>query len=273
MSSASPPALAIRNVDAAGHRLKVQLLQPRMAAAGAPTLVLLHEGLGSIGQWRDLPQQLAAATGLPVLAYDRWGFGGSDPLTLPRRDDYLEVESGLALPELLAACGVGRHVLIGHSDGATIALLAAASRPAGLLGVVAIAPHVFIEACTTAGVAAAVEAWRTTDLPRRLARYHGDKAETVFRGWAETWLRPSFHRWHMTDRLPGIVCPVLVVQGDRDEYGTLAQVNMVAVGVSGPAETLVVPDCRHVPHLDAPDIVLPAIARFVARLQDGNQPF
>lgn len=269
MSSISDPVLTIRDVDSTGHRLKVQLLRPRGAAAGAPTLVLLHEGLGSIGHWRDLPQRLAAATGLPVLAYDRWGFGGSDPLVLPRPDDYLEIESGIALQEVLAACGVGRHVLIGHSDGATIALLAAASRPAGLLGVVAMAAHVFIEACTAAGVAEAAEAWRTTDLPRRLARYHGDKAEAVFRGWAETWLRPSFHRWQMTDRLPDIACPVLVMQGDRDAYGTLAQVNAIASGVSGPAESLVVPDCGHAPHLEAPDIVLPAIVRFVARLQGG----
>jgi pimeloyl-ACP methyl ester carboxylesterase len=255
-------------VAAAGHRLRVQRLQHAGAAADPPTLVFLHEGLGSIPHWRDIPERLAMASGLPALVYDRWGFGGSDPLTLPRPDDYLEAESDAALPDLLAACGIGRHVLIGHSDGATIALLAAARQPAGLLGVVAIAAHVFIESCTADGVGRAAAAWAESDLPRRLARYHGDKAESVFRGWAETWLRPSFRRWQMTDRLPAIACPTLIVQGDGDEYGTLAQVNAIATSVSGPAETLVVTDCGHAPHLEAPDIVLPAIIRFVARVRD-----
>jgi pimeloyl-ACP methyl ester carboxylesterase len=260
---ASPPSTS--HVEAAGHSLRVQVLRPGGGATLAPTLVLLHEGLGSILQWRDVPRRLLERTGLPVLAYDRWGFGGSDPLELPRPDDYLETESDVALPDVLAACGVGRHVLIGHSDGATIALLSAARRPAGLLGVVAIAAHVFVEACTAAGVAAAAEAWGSGDMPRALARYHGDKAEAMFRGWAETWLRPSFSRWEMTGRLPQVACPVLVVQGDRDEYGTLAQVNAIATGVSGPAEILIVPDCGHDPHLERPDIVLPAIARFVEK--------
>lgn len=269
MSTLPQPVIDFSRVTAAGHRLQVQRLRQAGAPADLPTLVFLHEGLGSILHWRDVPERLATASGLPALIYDRWGFGGSDPLTLPRPDDFLEIESNAALPDVLAACGVGRHVLIGHSDGATIALLAAARRPPGLLGVVAIAAHVFIESCTADGVRRAVESWAGGDLPRRLARYHGDKTESVFRGWAETWLRPSFHRWQMTHRLPGIVCPTLIVQGDGDEYGTLAQVNAIATGISGPAETLVVPDCGHAPHLEAADIVLPAIARFVARLRAG----
>lgn len=269
MAAPSPAIIELSQVTAAGHRLKVRRLRQADAPADLPTLVFLHEGLGSILHWRDIPEHLVAASGLPALVYDRWGFGGSDPLTLPRPDDFLETESDIALPEVLAACGVERHVLIGHSDGATIALLAAARRPPGLRGVVAIAAHVFIESCTADGVRRAAESWAASDLPRRLARYHGDKTESVFRGWAETWLRPSFQRWHMTDRLRDIACPTLIVQGDGDEYGTLAQVNAIATGISGPTETLVVPDCGHAPHLEAPDIVLPAIARFVARLRAG----
>jgi pimeloyl-ACP methyl ester carboxylesterase len=259
-----PPALD--HVTAAGHRLRVARIGRPDAGDRAPTLVFLHEGLGSILHWRDVPQVLAAATGLRALAYDRWGFGGSDPLVLPRPDDYLEREAHEALPELLAACGVGEHILIGHSDGGTIALLYAARRPPGLLGLVAEAAHVFVEDCTIAGIERAAAAWRDTDLPRRLARYHGDKAESVFRGWAETWLRPSFRGWTMTDRLPAIGCPALVIQGADDEYGTTAQVEAIAAGMSGPAETLVVPGCGHTPHLEARDVVLPAIARFVARV-------
>jgi pimeloyl-ACP methyl ester carboxylesterase len=252
-------------VTAAGHRLRVEEIRPAGAGMDAPTLVFLHEGLGSILHWRDVPRRLSAATELPAIVYERWGFGGSDPLSLPRPDDYLEREATQALPELLAACGVGRHILIGHSDGGTIALLYAAERPGGLLGAVCEAAHVFVEDCAIRGIERAVEAWRNTDLPRRLARYHGEKAESVFRGWADTWLRPSFRNWRMTERLPAVCCPLLVVQGADDAYGTLAQVEAIAAGTGGQAETLVVPDCGHTPHLEAPDIVLPAIECFIAR--------
>lgn len=253
-------------VIAGGHRLCVERIRPAAAPGDYPTLVFLHEGLGSILHWRDVPRQLAEATGLPALVYDRWGFGRSEPLRLPRPDDYLEREATEALPDLLAACGIGRHILVGHSDGGTIALLRAAQQPAGLLGVVTEAAHVFVEDCTIAGIENAVTAWRETDLPRRLARYHGDKAETVFRGWAETWLRPSFRNWRMVHRLPAIRGPCLVIQGNDDEYGTLAQVETIASSIAGPTEVLLVPDCGHSPHLEARDIVLPAIARFVHRL-------
>lgn len=258
--------LSIDHVTAAGHRLRVARVVPSEAGDRSPTLVFLHEGLGSILHWRDVPQALAAATGLPALVYDRWGFGGSEELVLPRPDDYLDREANDALPELLAACGIGEHILIGHSDGGTIALLYAARQPAGLLGLIAEAAHVFVEDCTVAGIERAAAAWRDTDLPRRLARYHGDKAESVFRGWAETWLRPSFRGWNITDRLASVTCPALVIQGADDEYGTTAQVEAIAAGIAGPAKTLVVPSCGHTPHLEARDVVLPAIARFVGRL-------
>lgn len=255
---------------AAGHRLRFEEIRPSAGMTDRPSLVFLHEGLGSILQWRDVPRRLAAMTGLPALVYERWGYGASDPLTLPRPDDYLEREALAALPELLAACGVHRHVLIGHSDGGTIALLHAAARPAGLLGIVCEAAHVFVEDCTIEGIGRAVEAWRTTDLPRRLARYHGDRVETVFRGWAETWLRPSFRTWRITERLPDVHCPVLVIQGADDAYGTAAQVEAITEGVGGPAESLIVPGCGHAPHLEAPDAVLPAIARFIEQVAGGS---
>lgn len=272
MNSNSTLAVSRSFVSAAGHRLRLEEIRPSAAMTDSPTLVFLHEGLGSILHWRDVPRRLAALTGLPALVYERWGFGGSDPLTLPRPDGYLEREALDALPELLAARTVGRHILIGHSDGGTIALLYAAARPAGLLGIACEAAHVFVEDCTIRGIERAVEAWWNTDLPRRLARYHGAQAETVFRGWAETWLRPSFRAWRMTERLPAVGCPVLVIQGEDDEYGTIAQVEAIATGVGGPAEILVVPNCGHSPHLEAPDIVLPATAEFAKRLVASPWP-
>jgi pimeloyl-ACP methyl ester carboxylesterase len=263
-------------VEAAGHRLAVERLLPSAgsdprAGGDAPWLVLLHEGLGSMLQWRDLPERLARATGCPVLLYDRWGFGASEALALPRPDDYLDREAHDALPDVLRACGIERSILIGHSDGGTIALLYAAAFPERPLGLVTIAAHVFVEDVTVVGIEHAVERWRTTDLPRRLARYHGDKAETVFRGWAETWLRPGFRAWRMTERLPRIRCPALVIQGADDQYGTPSQVEAIVAGISGPAEALLIPGAGHAPHLDAPEPVLAAIERFIATLQRGGR--
>lgn len=273
--AASAPGLArIRGiVEAGGHRLAVERLQPPApagprAGGDAPWLVFLHEGLGSMAQWRDLPERLVAATNCPALLYDRWGFGGSEKLALPRPDDYLEREAVLVLPELLRRCGIERPVLIGHSDGGSIALLYAAAFPERPRGLVTLAAHVFVEDVTIAGIEAAVERWRTSDLPRRLARYHGAKAETVFRGWAETWLRPSFRGWRMTDRLARISCPLLAIQGADDAYGSEAQVAAIVSGVSGPAQPLILPGCGHAPHLEAPEAVRAAIERFIAALPE-----
>lgn len=254
-------------VRAAGHELAVARLRPAAAAPDAPWLVFLHQGLGSMAQWGALPERLVAATGLPALLYDRWGFGLSEPLVLPRPDDYLDREALEALPEVLERCGVGRPLLVGHSDGATIALRYAAGFPDRPSAVVAIAPHVFVEQVTIVGIEAAVERWRSGDLARRLARHHGDKAEAVFRGWAETWLRPSFRSWRMTGCLSRIRCPLLLIQGEADEYGTRAQLDAIGEAARGPVEILMLPSCGHAPQADAPEAVVEAVARFVAALE------
>ena len=251
---------------AAGHRLAARWLRPGATPASDHTLVFLHEGLGSIAQWRDFPAALVAATGLPGLVYERWGFGGSEPLVLPRPRDYLHREAEQALPEVLAACGIERPVLIGHSDGGSIALLFAAAFPERPAACITEAAHVFVEEVTLAGIREAAALWETTDLKDRLARYHGDRTESVFRGWTETWLRPDFRDWDMTDRLPAITCPLLVIQGEDDEYGTPAQVEAIVAGSGGPAEALLVPDCGHAPHAQQRETVLAAMARFIGRL-------
>jgi len=256
-------------VVADGRRLTVRRLLPPAPPAGAddpPVLVFLHEGLGSIAQWRDFPAALCRAAGLPGLIYDRWGFGGSEPLELPRPRDYLEREAERVLPQLLDACAVKQPILVGHSDGGSIALLYAAAHPGRPLACITEAAHVFVEAVTLAGIRAAAAAWRTGDLPARLARYHGDKTEAVFRGWTETWLRPDFRDWNIEARLPAIACPLLVMQGADDEYGSKAQVEAIVGQSGGPAEPLLVPACGHSPHHQQPAAVLAAMTRFIGQV-------
>jgi pimeloyl-ACP methyl ester carboxylesterase len=252
------------DLQAAGRRLHAERLTPPGAAAG-PALVFLHEGLGSIAQWKDFPAQLCLASGLPGLVYERWGFGNAEPLTGPRQSDYLHQEAQESLPEVLENCGIADPpILIGHSDGGTIALLFAAAYPDWPRAVITEAAHVFIEEVTLAGIRIAKQAYETTDLPQRLSRYHGDNTETLFKGWCDTWLRPEFRHWNMQAELPRIICPALVMQGHDDEYGTSAQVRTIAAGVSGPVATLLIPDCAHVPHHQARERVLAEMGRFIA---------
>jgi len=252
-------------IEAAGHRLRAQWIGAPEAAPGG-TLVFLHEGLGSIPQWRDFPEAVCRAAGRRGLVFERWGFGGSDRLVLPRPRDYLNIEAEEVLPEVLDACGIARPILIGHSDGASIALLFAAAFPERAAACISMAAHVFVEDVTLAGIRGVVARWESGDLRARLARYHGDNTDTVFRGWAETWLRPDFRDWAMVDRLPRVTCPVLVMQGEDDEHGSAAQVDAIASGTAGRADAVLLPDCGHSPHLQARDAVLARISAFLTDL-------
>lgn len=241
------------------------MLGPAAPAAGAPVLVFLHEALGSIAQWRDFPRRLAEATGLPALVYERLGHGGADPLPGPRDPRYLHHEAHAVLPRVLDAAGAGRAVLVGHSDGGSIALLAAAALRERIAAAVTIAAHVFVEEITLEGVRAAVRRYLTTDLPQRLARYHGAGTDALFHAWCVTWLAPQFRDWNIEVCLPDIRCPVLAVQGAGDPYGSPAQLRAIADGAGGRVETLLIPDCGHAPHLQAAPATLAAVARFVGR--------
>jgi len=234
---------------------------PGGAAADAPAMVFLHEALGCIAMWRDVPERLVALTGLPALVYDRHGHGLSDRMARRREPDYLDRESFDILPRVLAECGIADPILVGHSDGGSIALLHASRHPVRAL--VSEAAHVFVETVTLAGIKEASIAWRETDLPRRLGKYHGDKMEAVFSAWADCWQSEPFTSWNMESTLPGVACPVLIIQGAGDEYGTVAQVAAIATGITGPASVMMVPGCNHIPHFQAAETVLPAIAKFV----------
>ena len=231
---------------------------------GRPTLLLLHEGLGCVAMWRRFPEQLAAATGCRLIVWSRAGYGGSEPYPAPRTPRYMHHEGEVALPALVAALGLERPVLIGHSDGGTIALLFAAAFPEVPLGLAVLAPHEFVEEETLAGIRLACEAWATTDWPQKLARYHADAAR-VFSDWSEVWLSPELRHWNIIERLRTIRCPVLAIQGVDDEYATLRQIEVITEQVPS-ARLLALPNCGHSPHRDQEAAVLAALAEFITSL-------
>ncbi len=246
-----------------GGRLEAVRIDPAGATPGRPPVVFLHDALGAISLWRDLPDRLCAALGREGLVYDRLGYGRSDPWPTTPGLDFFDVESRQSLPEVLRQAGIRHPVLFGHSDGATIALLFAAAFPDVPAAVVAVAGHVFIEEETVAGVEEAAVAWRTTDLPTRLARHHGDKADAVFRFWSETWRAPAFRGFSAVEAIRAIRCPLLVLQGEQDDYASLAQVEAIARAVSGPVKTVVFPGLGHFPHREDPGRVVAETAGFL----------
>ena len=205
-------------VTAGGHRLEYERIE--VGGHDRPTLVLLHEGLGSIAMWRDFPHLLAHATVSRVIVYSRYGYGSSDPLREPRNVRYMHDEALVVLPELLDALSIVNPILVGHSDGGSIALIHAGASGRTVAGVVAMAPHVFVEDISVASIAAARDAYEATDLPSRLGRYHAD-VDGAFRGWNNIWLHPDFRTWNIEEFLPRIACPILAIQGEDDEYGTM----------------------------------------------------
>jgi len=230
--------------------------------------LLLHEGLGCLALWRDFPARLAARTGHPVFAYSRAGYGQSDPAALPRPLDYMTREALQVLPEVLTALGAPAFVLLGHSDGATIAAIyAGTGADDRLRGLILMAPHFFTEPEGLAEIGKARTAFAATDLAARMARYHRDPAAT-FRGWNDAWLDPGFVSWNVAAAIDGFRVPALALQGRDDPYGTLAQLHEVEKRSPAAVEVAVLNDCRHSPHWDRPEETLDAVAAFVARL-DG----
>lgn len=228
-------------------------------------LVLLHEGLGSVGLWRSFPTDLAVATGRRTIVYSRHGHGRSAAASRERSVDYLHHEARVVLPALLTELHVEHPVLVGHSDGASIALIAAGESTVQPAGLALFAPHVIVEDVTVAGVKAARQTYEQTDLRQRLGRHHDD-VDALFIAWNDIWLSKAFRDWDITDVLAGVSCPVLAVQGQQDQYATLRQFDLIDAGLPSSLQRIVLDDCRHAPHLDQPQATLAAVSKFVASL-------
>jgi pimeloyl-ACP methyl ester carboxylesterase len=250
-------------------RLEYRMIGPRPDAA--PTIVMLHEGLGCVGLWGDFPDRLAAATGAGVFVYSRAGYGNSSPVAVPRPLGFMHDEAREVLPRVLDAIGFRRGILLGHSDGASIAAIYAGSvEDHRVRGLVLIAPHFFTEAFGIAEIARVREAYETSDLREKLARWHAD-VHNAFRGWNDVWLDPDFRRWDITEVLAYIRVPILIVQGENDQYGTVRQIEVAREECYCPVDVALMPGIRHAPHREASDELLRVAEDFVNHLFRDHQ--
>ena len=255
--------MAFVSLTAAGAAFRIEYEWAGSAGADAPVLVFLHEGLGSVAMWRDFPARLCDAAGVRGLVYSRPGYGRSTPRPPGEkwRPDFMHSQAREVLPALLSALGVDQPFLFGHSDGGSIALLYAAAFPAALRGAVVLAPHILVEDLSVRSIEKARDAYRQTDLPQKLARYHDDP-DSAFWGWNDIWLAPAFRDWSIEDEIAAIRCPLLAIQGLDDEYGTLEQIRGIARRVPQ-AQLLEIPACGHSPHKDQPEVVIAAVKEFI----------
>ncbi len=250
------------------QRLEYRMIGPKPDTA--PTLMLLHEGLGCVGLWGDFPERLAKATGCGVFAYSRAGYGQSSPVPLPRPLSYMHDEARDVLPKLLDTIGFQRGLLIGHSDGASIAAIYAGSQQDHRVGgLVLMAPHFFTEDMGIASIEEARRSYATGDLRAKLSRWHAD-VDNAFKGWNGAWLDPKFRQWDITEFLAYIRVPVLIVQGEDDQYGTARQIESAQEECYCPVEVALLPGAKHSPQRDKPDETLKAISEFVARALQAN---
>jgi len=236
------------------------------AAKKMPTIVFLHDSLGCVALWRDFPEKIAKATECNILVYDRLGYGKSDPMpTYERNTDYLEKEATF-LNDLLSVLKLDNVILFGHSDGGSIALLMAAKYPAAIKAVICEAAHIFVEDVTLNGILEAMNAYKTTNLSERLSKYHGNKVDTLFKAWTLTWTSVDFKKWNIEHFLPAITCPLLFIQGEKDEFGSMQQLEKTLDQVSGRAEKYIILNAGHTPHKEASEVTCNAVTRFINEL-------
>jgi pimeloyl-ACP methyl ester carboxylesterase len=262
--SSMTPELQLRSGEVAvdGKRLETLWIEPRELVS--QTIIMLHEGLGSIALWKDFPQRLAAHTGCRVLAYSRYGHGSSEKLSEKRPVDFMHHEGEVVLPELLDKLNIEQPILLGHSDGGSIALCFAGRYPDRARALILEAPHVFVEDLSVTSIGAAKVAYEATDFRDKLARYHAN-VDATFWGWNNIWLDPQFRSWNIEPYLESIRCPVLCIQGEQDEYGTPAQVEAIKARVPG-TEIVMLPNCKHSPHRDQPEATLEKMSEFVGAM-------
>ena len=257
-------------IDWRGRPLRLEYQWVGDASSAAPPVVFLHEGLGSLAMWKDFPADFCSANALRGLVFSRPGYGQSTPKPAAERwpPEFMHAQAHEVLPALFERLGVEKPWLFGHSDGASIALLHATRFDLG--GIVVVAPHIFVEDVSIASIEQARIAYETTDLRARLARYHADP-DSAFRGWNDVWLSPGFRSWNIASELDAITCPVLAVQGEDDEYGTLAQVRGIQTRLPK-TRLLVIPKCGHSPHRDQPQALMTEAARFIRDFSQTDRP-
>lgn len=265
MTDAPPEQIATTDhrIAAQGSDLFARRWLPAGAGAGAPTILLFHDSLGSTALWRGFPEALARAAVLPVVSYDRLGFGRSDPAHTPLGQDFVAAEARIAVPALLDRLGIGDFVAFGHSVGGAMAIESAAAFPQRCRAVISESAQAFVEDRTLAGVRAARTQFSDPDQAARIARHHGDRTRWILDAWIETWLAPERSGWSLDATLARVRCPVLAIHGERDEFGSDAHLRRIAAGVAGPSRLLLIEACGHVPHRDRPDLVLSAVVDFL----------
>ncbi len=239
---------------------------PKLLSKKEATIIFLHDSLGCIELWRNFPKKIGLGTSCNILAYDRQGYGKSCSFTSKKRDkDYLKHEAE-TLGKILEKTGLKKVILFGHSDGGSIALLAAALFPENIIGIITEGAHVFVENETINGIKDAVNAYKNTNLRDRLYKYHGSKTDDVFKMWTETWLSPSYQSWNIEEYLPLVQCPSLIIQGEKDEYGTMDQVSSIVSKTTGESKPLIIDCIGHTPHKESTDIVIGNTIEFIRKI-------
>ena len=255
-------------LDLGTETLEYRMLGPRPDAA--PTIVMLHEGLGCVGMWNNFPDKVAAATGCGVFVYSRAGYGQSSPVTLPRKLDYMHDEANKTLPRLLDAIGFERGVLLGHSDGASIATIYAGShQDHRVSGLILMAPHFIVEDVSVKSIAEAREAYNNGDLRARLSKWHAN-VDVAFRGWNDVWLENDFRRWDISEELAYIRVPILIIQGEDDQYGTVKQIEIAQEECYCPVDVALLPGVKHTPFREGPEATMKAVTEFTDRVLNGS---
>jgi len=231
-----------------------------------PTIIFLHDSLGCIKLWRDFPEKIGQLTKCNTLVYDRQGYGKSCPFVYSKRDNYYMEQEADLLSELLEYWNIDSAILFGHSDGGSIALITAGKYPKKIQGVVTEGAHVFVENLTINGIEEAIQLYKTTDLQSKLEKYHGSKTDEMFWAWASTWTTDKFKNWNIEKFLPKIECHSLIIQGEKDEYGTLKQVESITTQTNGQSTQLVIPKVKHTPHKEVPEIILEKTGEFINQI-------
>jgi pimeloyl-ACP methyl ester carboxylesterase len=252
-------------IDIFKTNIYYKFLHKKLLATNSPILVFLHEGLGSTAMWKDFPEELCRITGLPGLLYDREGYGLSQPLTEPLGEKFIEFQGEIFFPELIKRLNINNPIILfGHSDGGSIAFVAAASMPEQVIALITEAPHVFIEQQSVDGLIAARDGWQNPKFRQNLEKYHGSKAETIFKAWIENWLHPNAFHWNIYSYLEKIKSPLLYIQGNNDHFGTEKQWIETKRRIQAKSESLFIDDCGHIPHLQARPQVIEAVKQFIA---------